>query len=73
MNFVVDEFCCLTICECWKNKRYELIDTVKKLIENFCVLNHIVQFYEIISSKSLELIFTLGKFLNIIIKFDRNA
>ena len=73
LDMIEDEFHCLMICEYWKNIRDELIDTANKLIKNFLVLNPKVQFLEILTSKSTEINFALGKFLNIVLKSDNSA
>ena len=72
-GLVEDEYHCLMMCKHWKNNRVELFQVSSRLIDHFYVLSPREQFLQIMKSKSSEMIFALGKFLNIVIKTDNSA
>ena len=72
-DLVEDEFHCLMVCTHWNDIRAELFETVFNLIENFSVLTPRAQFLSIMNSKNNDIIYALGKFLNLVLKTDNTT
>ena len=70
LNLVDDELHCLMICTKWNDLRVKLFEVACRLINGFLVLSQSEQFHQIMTSKELDLIFALGKFLYTALKID---
>ena len=69
-NDTEDEFHCLIICRNWETARMDLYQVAYKHIEDFTIFHPKEQLLKIMINKKSEMIYALGKFLNIVLKTD---
>ena len=70
LNVVEDEFHCLMICEKWNNSRAKLLEVAQNCINDFFIISKEEQFLQMLTSKDIDLIYALGKFLQQALKVE---